>query len=83
MKFYKVGKCRALRINCCSVPNKLKHKTIDGKYPRITHAPDPQNVIWHNIPYTTCNRFWRKSFVALISIIIMIASFVAIVLCKD
>jgi hypothetical protein len=46
-------------------------------------AADPSNIIWENLKHRSFERFIRKLFIALISLILMVGSFVAIIMAKD
>ena len=46
-------------------------------------APDPANLLWVNLGYSKCNTFFRRLFIAIISIILMAGSFIAIIYAKD
>ncbi len=57
---------------------------IQGKmWPQLVKASDPSNIIWENLRHGSFERFIRKLFIALISLVLMIASFVAIIMAKD
>ncbi|CDW82979.1 UNKNOWN [Stylonychia lemnae] len=77
-----------------SVPDKLcfkcrknrpsvKAKLFFGKLPVMLTAPDPANLLWVNLRYSKCNTFWRRFLIAIVSIILMAGSFIAIIYAKD
>lgn len=43
---------------------------------------EPSNIRWHNIPYSTCKRFFRKSISLLFAIIVIAASFGIVIASK-
>jgi hypothetical protein len=52
-------------------------------WPEFSKAADPTNIIWENLKYRCCSRFVRSLFIALVSIVLMIGSFIAIILAKN
>ena len=57
---------------------------LRGKqWPYFNKAADPSNIIWENLSYRHCSRFFRKVLIALVSIALMVGSFIVIILAKN
>ena len=74
IKAYKKGPCQ----RCCNY-ERHKHKYIDGKWPKVSEAPDPSVIIWQNLAIGKCSRFFRSLGVWILSILIMLLSLVVII----
>ena len=80
---FKIPKARrCCMIFCCS-KNKLEHKYFEGRWLEVERAPEPSIINWENLAVGPCNQCVRKLFIALISIILMAASFALILIAKQ
>jgi hypothetical protein len=61
----------------------LNPPSINGQWPKVRQAPDPTIIKWENLAVGKTSRFLRKLLVILITIILMIGSFVVIIIAKD
>ena len=64
---------------CCGNKKDIEHKYFNGKWPKYERAPDPSLIIWGNLGVTPVRQCCRSFGVLIISTIIVIASFAAIV----
>ena len=61
----------------------IKSKLFQGKFPKLFKAPEPSNILWPNLKYSKCNLCMRRFFIAIVSLLLMVGSFVAIVYAKN
>ena len=74
LKAYKISRCDRCCIRVCKkdmIPN-LNSKFIFKKWPQITVANLPDNIKWENLGFTSSNIFWRKAFIKIIALFILI-----------
>lgn len=58
---------------------KLRRKT----WPTFVKAADPSNVIWQNLKYNAASRFALRVVIGLISLVLMVGSFIVIIEAKN
>jgi hypothetical protein len=59
-----------------------KRKRFHGKSLRFCPAPDPTDIVWENLRHGSGERFFRRSIVNLITISVLVVSFLLIFLAK-
>jgi len=83
------GKLRLLQLynisrtaKCCN-KSKLEDRKFEGKLLDVRHPTDPSLILWENLGVSRKQRCIRISIVALISFLLMIATFIIIVFSKS
>lgn len=72
-----------LCFRCKKKKPHIQAKMLQGYWPVMLKAPDPANLLWVNLRYSCCNTFFRRLFIAIVSILLMVGSFIAIIYAKD
>ena len=77
---YSRNKC----TRCCYIfwcnKRKINHLYYKNNWLNLTISPDePSNIKWENMNYSSCKRFLRKTMVAFITFLLILASFGVII----
>ena len=68
--FYYIQKIFFYLFCCCFIPGKNKLERI-----RVYLAPEPEDIIWENLEFTFCERFYRIIIIYFLSICLILIAF--------
>lgn len=69
----------AFNICCCCYSNRRKNRLQKAVTLKVELAPEPSDIIWENLEYSTKDRVLRKLYSYFISILLIIISFSIVV----
>lgn len=61
---------------------KYDHKYMKGHWPKLVDAYEPSVILWQNLHYGVCSRFWRSLATGFLSVLIMCIALAGIVIAK-
>jgi hypothetical protein len=67
----------------CGKGHEIQSRYLQGEWPKVSAAPEPTVINWHNLRYASTNRCLRTSTSLLVSLILMAASFTIIIIGKQ
>lgn len=71
---YKISRCERCCIRVCKkdlIPD-LNSKFMFKRWPLIRVASLPDNIKWENLGFKSRDIFWRKSFIKIIALVILL-----------
>lgn len=76
IELYSRNKCNRCCLICCCQKKKIEHLYFRNKWLTVNGISDqPSNIVWENVSYSPCKRFWRKLLLWIVSIIILCLPF--------
>ena len=76
IELYSRNKCNRCCLICCCQKKKIAHLYFRNKWLTVNNISDqPSNIVWENVSYNPCKRFWRKLLLWIVSIIILCLPF--------
>ena len=81
----------AMNVNCCKRNcynyciclrhrrSEVDYKFLGNRWPTVTDAPDPSQIIWTNLGIDSCNRCIRGFFIYVVLFAIVVCGFIGIV----
>ena len=70
-----VNKCRRCIIHCKKDHDKIAHKYLGEKWPKVSSAPDPSLIVWENLGKGKIDRCGLSSLTNILAFILLVGGF--------